>query len=166
MVGFFLLLKARGVKVGDILLSIYATIGSFQTLKKVQKGSHIFNLNSISYRLGSFTRAAGCSSVLISDVRNYSLIKLSSGKRVIFPSTLVVNLGKVSNSFNRKVVLGKAGKSRLKGVRPTVRGLAMNPIDHPHGGGSGKGRHPVSIWGKLTKGKKTLHLKKLSLFVS
>ena len=88
----------------------------------------------------------------------YAQIKLNSGELRLVPAECLATVGAVSNPDNQNIVIGKAGRSRWLGIRPTTRGVAMNPVDHPHGGGEGRtsgGRHPVTPWGKPTKGKKT-----------
>jgi len=96
------------------------------------------------------------------------LIKLRSGETRRVLSDCRATIGVVSNPDNQNIKLGKAGRSRWLGIRPTVRGVAMNPVDHPHGGGEGKtsgGRHPVTPWGKPTKGKKTRHNKRTGKYI-
>jgi large subunit ribosomal protein L2 len=108
--------------------------------------------------LSGIARAAGCSAQLISKNDNFCRLRLSSGEHRLFPFGTVATLGVVSNFQHNRIVLGKAGRSRWLNRRPTVRGVAMNPIDHPHGGGQGKtaaGRPSVTPWGKLTKGQPT-----------
>jgi large subunit ribosomal protein L2 len=88
----------------------------------------------------------------------YAQVKLRSGEIRLIHLDCLATIGQVGNLDHSLIKLGKAGKSRYKGIRPTVRGVAMNPVDHPHGGGEGKtagGRHPVSPWGKPTKGART-----------
>ena len=95
-------------------------------------------------------------------------IKLSSGEIRLVNSNCLATIGIVSNSDNQNVKLGKAGRKRLLGYRPQVRGVAMNPVDHPHGGGEGKtsgGRHPSTPWGKSTKGKKTRRNKRTNKLI-
>jgi large subunit ribosomal protein L2 len=93
----------------------------------------------------------------------YAQLKLRSGELRMVPATCLATIGAVSNPDHQNEVIGKAGRNRWKGKRPHVRGVAMNPVDHPHGGGEGKtsgGRHPVTPWGKPTKGYKTRNPKK------
>ena len=90
----------------------------------------------------------------------YAILRLNSGETRMVPAECMATVGAVSNPDNSNVSIGKAGRMRWKGRKPVVRGVAMNPIDHPHGGGEGRtsgGRHPVTPWGKSTKGKKTRH---------
>ena len=103
-------------------------------------------------------RSAGASAQLVAKDGPYALIRLRSGQMRKVPQECVATIGEVSNPEHNLAKLGKAGAKRWRGVRPTVRGVAMNPVDHPHGGGEGKtsgGRHPVSPWGTPTKGFKT-----------
>ncbi|MGP1911766.1 MAG: 50S ribosomal protein L2 [Candidatus Hodgkinia cicadicola] len=111
-------------------------------------------------------RSAGCSCQIIAKLINGILIKLASGESKIINNQCAAVVGCISNREHNLNKIGKAGRNRWLGWRPSVRGVAMNPVDHPHGGGEGKtsgGRHPVSPWGKLTKGKKTTKRRKLAL---
>ncbi|MFP3040023.1 MAG: 50S ribosomal protein L2 [Candidatus Hodgkinia cicadicola] len=110
-------------------------------------------------------RSAGCSCQIIAKLINGILIKLASGENKIINNQCTAVVGCISNREHNLNKIGKAGRNRWLGWRPSVRGVAMNPVDHPHGGGEGKtsgGRHPVSPWGKLTKGKKTTKRRKLA----
>ena len=107
---------------------------------------------------GGAARSAGCSAQLISKNKAHCRLRLNSGKIYFFPLTVTATLGTVSNSRHKNIILGKAGRSRWLNKRPVVRGVAMNPIDHPHGGGEGKtsgGRPSVTPWGKVAHGQKT-----------
>ena len=108
-------------------------------------------------RGGQLCRSAGSSATLMAKEGQYVTIRLPSGEMRKIHRLCMATVGEVSNSEHNTHVIGKAGRTRWLGVRPTVRGTAMNPIDHPHGGGEGrsKGRHPVTPWGKPTKGYKT-----------
>lgn len=134
-------------------------VGNIICLKQIPTGSIV---NSISYKKKSsvFIKAAGTYGQIIQKTLKNIKIKLPSSK------ILVINnlsnwaiLGSVSNTDQNSIILGKAGRSRLLNKRPSVRGIAMNPVDHPHGGRTNGGRHPVSPWGKLTKGVKTKKIK-------
>lgn len=166
------ILAPSGLKVGDFVLSstkqnILFDIGNTLPISKVPPSLSIFNIE-LNPGLGAcFSRSAGCFAILLRQVdEHFSLIRLSSGEeRIVFSSSLC-SIGQASNEDKRYDQLGKAGTSRKYGVRPTVRGVAMNPIDHPHGGGQGKstaGRHPVSPWGVLTKGFRTVRSRPLSI---
>ncbi len=103
-------------------------------------------------------RSAGNYAQLVGKDAGYAQIKLSSGELRLVPGECLATVGAVSNPDNQNIVIAKAGRARWLGIRPVVRGVAMNPVDHPHGGGEGRtsgGRHPVTPWGKPTKGKKT-----------
>lgn len=127
----------------------------YTPLKYVDTGSEIFNLELIPFTKGIFVRSAGCKAKFLRKYEKYGLVVLPSKKRKLIRLNCYVSLGRSSNSLLKFKKDYKAGNSRLKNVRPRVRGVAMNPVDHPHGGGEGKtsgGRHTVSKWGKLTKG--------------
>ena len=107
---------------------------------------------------GQLSRSAGTYGQLIGKDADYAQIKLSSGEIRVVRVECRATVGMVSNPDQKNIKLGKAGRKRWLGIRPVVRGVAMNPVDHPHGGGEGKtsgGRHPVTPWGKPTKGYKT-----------
>ena len=113
-------------------------------------------------------RSAGCSGQVVAKEGAYATLKLRSGEMRKVLLTCRAVIGVVSNSEHSLRVLGKAGASRWRGIRPTVRGVAMNPVDHPHGGGEGRtsgGRHPVSPWGVPTKGYKTRSNKRTDQFI-
>ena len=108
------------------------------------------------YKLGSkFSRSAGTFCQIVQKEVNHSKLRLPSGKFVILKNKCVAVFGKLGNLRYNLVKLGKAGRNRHLGNRPTVRGIAMNPVDHPHGGRTNGGCHPVSPWGLLAKGKRT-----------
>ena len=109
--------------------------------------------------------SAGNSATLIQKDKDYASVRLTSGELRLIPLECYASIGSVSNPNHKNVVISKAGRSRWLGKRPSVRGVAMNPVDHPHGGGEGKtsgGRPSVSPWGKLTKGPKTRKVSKKS----
>jgi large subunit ribosomal protein L2 len=134
----------------------YYHIGDSNFLLFFSNGSLIHNIESTPGKGGLFSRSAGTYSVLINGDTKHTKIKISSGKIIQLSSYCRASIGKISNSSYRDVNLGKAGRSRWLGIRPNVRGVAMNPIDHPHGGGEGKktGRaSPYTSWGKMQKTK-------------
>jgi large subunit ribosomal protein L2 len=134
----------------------YYNVGDSNFLLFFTNGSLIHNIESIPGRGGHFSRSAGTYSLLINGDVNFTKIKISSGTIIQLSSYCRASLGKVSNSLYRDINLGKAGRSRWLGIRPKVRGVAMNPIDHPHGGGEGKktGRaSPYTVWGRMQKTK-------------
>jgi large subunit ribosomal protein L2 len=131
-------------------------------------GTIVHNVELKPGKGGQLARAAGTYCQIVGRDQGYAQIKLASGELRIVRSDCMATIGAVSNPDNSNVVIGKAGRNRWLGVRPSVRGVAMNPIDHPHGGGEGRtsgGRHPVTPWGKPTKGKKTRSNKRTDKFI-
>ena len=121
-------------------------------------GSIVHNVELKQGKGGQLARAAGTYAQFVGRDGGYAQIRLSSGELRLVRQECMATIGAVSNPDNSNQNFGKAGRMRHLGVRPTVRGVAMNPIDHPHGGGEGRtsgGRHPVTPWGKGTKGNKT-----------
>jgi large subunit ribosomal protein L2 len=165
------IVAANGVKAGDELFSgpdAPIKAGNCLPLNNIPVGSTIHCIELKPGKGAQLARSAGTSVQLISREGIYATIRLRSGemRRVLSDCRAVI--GEVSNSEHNLRQLGNAGASRRRGVRPTVRGVAMNPIDHPHGGGEGKtsgGRHPVSPWGVPTKGYKTRKNKRTSKFI-
>ena len=127
-------------------------------LANMPVGTIVHNVELKKGRGGQLARSAGTYAQLVGKDAGYAQLKLSSGELRLVPAECFATVGAVSNPDNQNTVVGKAGRTRWLGHRPVVRGVAMNPVDHPHGGGEGKtsgGRHPVTPWGKPTKGKKT-----------
>jgi large subunit ribosomal protein L2 len=157
------ILSIDGIKIGDILTftresNIDIKIGNAMPLNKIPLGSKIHNIESSPFAGGSLVRAAGTSCKLIKIENKEAIIRLKSKKEIKIPYNCLASLGIVSNPDRKNTKIGKAGYTRHLGIRPTVRGVAMNPIDHPHGGGEGKtsgGRASVTPWGHPTKGHKT-----------
>lgn len=151
----------EGLEVNMVVLSGYnvgINIGNCMIIRNIPLGTVIHNVELKPGKGAQLARSAGTSSQIIGKDDIYATLRLRSGevRKVLLDNRAVI--GSVSNSKNNLKVLGKAGASRWIGIRPTVRGVAMNPVDHPHGGGEGKtsgGRHPVTPWGVKTKGKKT-----------
>ena len=151
----------RGVAVGDQIMSgMTASIkpGNAMPLRNIPVGSIIHCVELKPGKGAQLVRSAGASAQLVAREGSHATLRLRSGemRRVLVDCR--ATLGEVSNSEHNLQSLGKAGAQRWRGVRPTVRGVAMNPVDHPHGGGEGRtsgGRHPVSPWGMPTKGYKT-----------
>lgn len=147
--------------VGDEIISSEQAdikIGNTLPLKNIPVGTILHNVELKLGKGAQLARSAGSYVQLVGKDINYALIKLRSGEVRKVSSFCKATIGAVSNPNNQNVKFGKAGRKRWLGVRPTVRGVAMNPVDHPHGGGEGKtsgGRHPVTPWGKPTKGKRT-----------
>jgi large subunit ribosomal protein L2 len=142
--------------------------GNAMELRAIPIGTSIHNVEMKPGKGGQMARSAGACVQLVGKHLGYVLIKLRSGEVRKVPDRCMATIGVVSNSDAQNASLGKAGRKRWMGRRPVVRGVAMNPIDHPLGGGEGKtsgGRHPVTPWGKPTKGKKTRHNKATDKFI-
>jgi large subunit ribosomal protein L2 len=155
------IIAPRGVAAGDELMSgASAPIRSGNTLelRSIPVGSVVHCIELKPGKGAQMARSAGTSAQLVAREGTYATLRLRSGEMRRVLTSCRATLGEVSNSEHNLASLGKAGAKRWRGVRPTVRGVAMNPVDHPHGGGEGRtsgGRHPVSPWGVPTKGKKT-----------
>lgn len=133
-------------------------IGNAMPIRNIPIGSHIHNIEMLPAKGGQIARSAGSSAVLMAREGIYAQIRLRSGEVRRVHIDCRATIGEVGNSEHSLQNYGKAGAMRWRGIRPTVRGVAMNPIDHPHGGGEGKtgeGREPVSPWGTPTKGYRT-----------
>lgn len=142
--------------------------GNAMPMKNIPVGTVIHNVEMRPGGGGKLARAAGTYAQLVGKDAGYALLRLSSGEQRMVRAECMATIGAVSNPDQKNIVIGKAGRSRWKGRRPRVRGVAMNPIDHPHGGGEGKtsgGRHPVTPWGKPTKGKRTRNNKATDRFI-
>ena len=142
--------------------------GNAMPLKSIPIGTIIYNVEMKPKKGGQIARSAGTFAQLVGRDGPYSIVRLSSGEQRIILGECMASIGAVSNPDNQNITLAKAGRSRWLGRRPSVRGVAMNPIDHPHGGGEGRtsgGRHPVTPWGKPTKGKKTRTNKASTKFI-
>ena len=155
------ILAPLNLKVGDILLSgenIDIQPGNTLPLRAMPLGTLIHNIEFKPGKGGQLVRAAGTVAQLLAKEGRYAHIRLPSGEGRLIHMDCKATVGQVGNITNENISYGKAGKTRWKGRRPHVRGVAMNPIDHPHGGGEGRtagGRHPVTPWGVPTKGYKT-----------
>ena len=151
----------NGVKVGDTLLSgaeAPISAGNCLPLRNIPVGTTVHCVELRPGRGAQLARSAGASVQLVAREGVHATLRMRSGEMRKVPVECRAVVGSVSNSEHNLRKLGKAGASRWRGVRPTVRGVAMNPVDHPHGGGEGRtsgGRHPVSPWGVPTKGYKT-----------
>jgi len=133
-------------------------LGHSLPLEKIPVGALIHNVAPVFKKRGQIARAAGACAQLIQKTKHFARLRLMSGEQRLFPLSAYATLGVVSNENNKLVSLGKAGRNRWKNRRPYVRGVAMNPVDHPHGGGEGKtsgGRPSVTPWGKPTIGPRT-----------
>tara|TARA_Y100001958_G_C21138847_1_gene478100 strand:- start:258 stop:1088 length:831 start_codon:yes stop_codon:yes gene_type:complete len=155
------ILCPQGLKKGDKVLSgnkAEIKTGNTLELKDIPPGTLIHNVELIPGNGGKLARSAGSSVTLSGYDDDYAIIKLSSGETRKVRSNCLGTIGVVSNPDQKNIKIGKAGRNRWKGKRPQSRGVAMNPVDHPHGGGEGKtsgGRSPVSPWGQSAKGLKT-----------
>ena len=162
------ILAPVGIKVGDMITAGDAADikpGNALQLKKIPVGTLLHNIELNPGRGGQMCRAAGTYAQLVAKEGKYALLRLPSGEVRNVLSTCLATVGQVGNVMHENISIGKAGRNRWLGKRPEVRGVAMNPVDHPLGGGEGKssgGRHPVTPWGKPTKGYKTRNKKKPS----
>ena len=155
------IIAPKGLSVGDqVINGSEAPIkaGNVLPLRNIPIGTTIHCIEMLPGKGAQMIRTAGASAVLLAREGSYAQVRLRSGevRRVLIECRAAV--GEVSNSDHNLEKLGKAGAKRWRGVRPTVRGVVMNPVDHPHGGGEGRtsgGRHPVTPWGQKTKGLKT-----------
>ena len=166
------ILAAKGVNVGDEVHSgAEAPIkaGNAMALRHVPVGSLVHNVELKPGKGGQIARSAGSSVQYTAREGLYALVRLKSGEMRRVHVDCRATIGEVGNDEHNLRVFGKAGAKRWRGIRPTVRGVVMNPVDHPHGGGEGKSGqgnpHPVSPWGWQTKGKKTRHNKRTNSFI-
>jgi large subunit ribosomal protein L2 len=162
------ILAADGLKIDDVVESgesVKLQPGNALPLEKIPVGVSVHNIEIRENKGGQLARSAGTAVQLMAKEGKWAMLKLPSGEVRKVPLKCYATLGQVSNVDHFNISIGKAGRSRWLGRRPHVRGVAMNPIDHPMGGGEGKtsgGRHPVSPWGQLAKGLKTRKKKKPS----
>ena len=137
--------------------------GNAMPMKNMPVGTVVHNVEMKADKGGQLARAGGTYAQLIGKDAGYALLRLSSGEQRMVRGECMASIGAVSNPDRQNIKLGMAGRSRWLGRRPKVRGVAMNPVDHPHGGGEGRssgGRHPVTPWGVSTKGKRTRNNKR------
>ncbi len=162
------ILAPNGLKVGDAVMNgekAEPRIGNSMKLKDIPVGIAVHNIELVPGRGAKLVRSAGQSATLRGKEETYVQIKLPSGEVRMIHGECRATVGQVGNLDHMNVKLGKAGKKRYFGKRPHVRGVVMNPVDHPMGGGEGRtsgGGHPVSPWGQLAKGKRTRNPKKTS----
>ena len=155
------ILAPQRVNVGDQVISgenVDVKPGNAMPMENMPVGTIIHNVEMKPGAGGQIARAAGTYVQLIGKDAGYAQLRLGSGELRMVPARCMATIGAVSNADNKNTNMGKAGRNRWLGKRPSVRGVAMNPVDHPHGGGEGRssgGRHPVSPWGVPTKGKRT-----------
>ena len=142
--------------------------GNCLPLKNIPVGTNIHNIELKPGAGGQLVRSAGSSAQIVSKETPYVQVKLVSGEIRHINKNSRATIGEISNPDQKNIKLGKAGRKRYLGFRPKVRGVVMNPVDHPHGGGEGRtsgGRNPVTPWGVPTKGKKTRKNKKTNVFI-
>lgn len=158
------ILAPAGITVGTVILSTEVkgadlNIGNCMPLRNIPTGTLIHNLEIVKGKGGQIVRSAGGYATIMAKEGKFAHVRLASGEVRLIDVDCRATIGQVSNIEHEATSVGKAGRSRWMGIRPTVRGLAMNPVDHPHGGGEGKSGqgnpHPVSKWGMPTKGYKT-----------
>ncbi len=160
------ILAALGLKVGDMLMSGETSeikVGNTLPLAKIPLGTNVHNIELKEGKGGQLARGAGTYAQLVARDAGFAQLKLPSGEVRLVKERCYATIGQVGNVDYENVTIGKAGRSRWLGRRPHVRGVVMNPVDHPMGGGEGKssgGRHPCSPWGKPAKGGKTRRKKK------
>jgi len=150
----------EGLKVGDYVMAgpdAEIKVGNALPLENIPVGTLVHNIELTPGKGGQLVRAAGMSAQILGREGDYVQIRLPSGELRLVYKKCMATIGAVGLAEHELVELGKAGRARWLGIRPTVRGTAMNPVDHPHGGGEGRtfGKHPVSPWGLPTKGYKT-----------
>lgn len=155
------IIAPMSLKVGATLMSgpnAEPSLGNALPLNKIPVGMAVHNIELVAGRGGQLVRSAGASAVLMSQTDEFANVKMPSGEIRLIKPNCMATIGRVGNVEHNNIVMGKAGRKRWLGVRPTVRGVAMNPVDHPMGGGEGRtsgGGHPKSPWGLLSKGKRT-----------
>ena len=163
----YILAPQRLAKGDTVVASQNADIkpGNAMPLKNMPVGTIVHNIELQPGKGGQLARSAGCYAQLIGKDAGYAQIRLSSGELRLVLADCMASIGAVSNPDNQNTVLAKAGRARWLGRRPSVRGIAMNPVDHPHGGRTNGGRNPVSPWGWKTKGKKTRNNKRTNSMI-
>lgn len=165
------ILAPQRLKIGDSIISgerVEVVPGNAMPMKNIPVGTILHNIELKPGKGGQIARSAGTYAQLVGKDAGYALLKLTSGEQRMILGECMATIGAVSNPDQKNIKLGKAGRNRWLGKRPQVRGVAMNPVDHPHGGGEGRtsgGRHPVSPTGKPTKGKPTRNNKRTDSFI-
>jgi large subunit ribosomal protein L2 len=165
------ILYPQGLKVGDHVVAgpeADIVVGNSLPLKNIPLGTTVHNLELRPGKGGQLVRSAGGSAQVVAKEGDYAQVRLPSGEVRRLHIDCVATIGQVGNVDHENITIGKAGRKRWKGIRPTVRGVAMNPVDHPLGGGEGKtsgGRHPVTPWGQPTRGYKTRQNKRTDRFI-
>ncbi len=165
------IIQPVGLKVGQKIMSgpeADILIGNALPLKNIPSGTVVHNIELRPGKGAQMARSAGAQAQLVAKEGDYALLKLPSGETRKVLVDCMATIGQVGNTDHENVSIGKAGRNRWKGIRPTNRGVSMNPVDHPHGGGEGKtsgGRHPVTPWGQPTRGYKTRNNKRTDAFI-
>ncbi|MDD3445946.1 MAG: 50S ribosomal protein L2 [Zavarzinia sp.] len=165
------ILAPQRLAVGDTVISgerVDVKPGNAAPLKNLPIGTIVHNVEMKIGKGGCIARSAGTYAQIVGRDGAYVILRLSSTEQRLIRGECLATVGAVSNPDNQNTKIGKAGRARWMGIRPSVRGVAMNPIDHPHGGGEGRtsgGRHPVTPWGKPTKGKRTRNNKRSDAFI-
>jgi large subunit ribosomal protein L2 len=165
------ILQPLGLKVGQSIMSgpdADILVGNALPLRNIPPGTTIHNIELKPGKGAQMVRTAGGSAQLVAKEGDYGLVKLPSGETRKVLIDCMATIGQVGNTDHENISIGKAGRKRWMGKRPVNRGVAMNPVDHPHGGGEGKtsgGRHPVTPWGQPTRGYKTRNNKRTDKFI-
>ncbi len=165
------ILQPLGLQVGQKIMSgpdADILVGNALPLRNIPPGTTIHNIELRAGKGAQMVRSAGGSAQLVAKEGDWALIKLPSGETRKVALDCMATIGQVGNLDHENVSIGKAGRTRWLGIRPTNRGVVMNPVDHPHGGGEGKtsgGRHPVTPWGQPTRGFKTRNNKRTDKFI-
>ncbi len=163
------IIHPKGLKVGDTVVSgadVDIRPGNALPLENIPVGTIVHNVELQPGKGAALARSAGTSIQLMGKEGNYAILRMPSSEMRRVLITCRATVGEVGNAEHSNISIGKAGRNRWLGIRPSVRGTVMNPVDHPHGGGEGKnkssGRHPVTPWGAPTKGHRTRNRKKVS----
>src|ERR1700744_2788904 len=165
------IIQPVGLKVGQKIMSgpdADILVGNALPLKNIPVGTTVHNIELRPGKGAQMARSAGAQAQLVAKEGDYALLKLPSGETRKVLVECLATIGQVGNTDHENVAIGKAGRKRWMGIRPTNRGVTMNPVDHPHGGGEGKtsgGRHPVTPWGQPTRGYKTRNNKRTDAFI-
>ena len=165
------ILQPVGLKVGATVTSgpeADILVGNALPLKNIPAGTTVHAIELKPGKGAQMARSAGTQAQLVAKEGDYALLKLPSGETRKVLADCMATIGQVGNTDHENVAIGKAGRNRWLGIRPTNRGVTMNPVDHPHGGGEGKtsgGRHPVTPWGQPTRGYKTRNNKRTDAFI-
>jgi large subunit ribosomal protein L2 len=165
------IIQPEGLKVGQKVVSgpeADILVGNALPLRNIPPGTQIHNLELKPGKGAQMVRSAGGAAQLVAKESDYALVKLPSGETRKVSQDCMATIGQVGNLDHENITIGKAGRSRWLGKKPHNRGVSMNPVDHPHGGGEGKtsgGRHPVTPWGQPTRGYKTRNNKRTDKFI-